>query len=59
MSSIIPLFNALPTRLVPAPRTVTDVLNFFAIFIALTTSFSFLGTTTIFGIIWYELASTE
>ena len=53
---MIPLFNALPTRPVPAPRTVTDVLNFLAIFITLTTSFSFLGTTIISGIIWYELA---
>jgi len=59
ISSIIPLFNALPTRPVPAPRTVIDVLNFFANFTALITSFSFFGTTTTFGIIWYELASTE
>jgi len=45
----MPLFNALPTRPVPAPLTVTDVLNFFAILIVLIISFSFFATTIIFG----------
>jgi len=48
---MIPLFNTLPTNPVPAPLTVTDVLNFFAILIVLITSFSFFAITTIFGII--------
>ena len=50
-SKIIPSLSALPTNPVPPPLTVTEIFSFCANLIRIITSSSFLGITTILGII--------